>query len=157
MNGVTENDCAKPKFQFCPECRSLLYPRTFNDDNRPKLLLSCRLCPYFRVVTDDSEKIISSQIMAHDRAKDLQDLPDLREDKTYPVTHKTPGRTYACPKCGVEDAVFFQARHALVNPVSKKDTRDHTSMKVVYICRNKTCNHRWAIHTKPDVSQALMA
>ncbi|PVU88281.1 hypothetical protein BB561_005941 [Smittium simulii] len=110
-------------FKFCPECSNLLYPRDQRDTMQ--LFYACRNCEY-------QEKADNNCLYRHEVAyipsEQTMVITDLSSDPTLPRTNIVP-----CPKCGHEEAVFFQSqsRHP--------DTR----MTLYYVCCNKTCQYRW--------------
>ncbi|CAG8533104.1 5386_t:CDS:2 [Ambispora gerdemannii] len=100
----------------------MLYPK---EDKEIRLLTyACRNCEYQEpsenqcVYRNDVENIIEQT---------TSEIKDLAADPTFPRTKKQ------CPKCGHDEAVFFQS------PSRRLDTK----MTLFYACADKRCGYRW--------------
>uniref|UniRef100_A0A1I7XG92 DNA-directed RNA polymerase subunit n=1 Tax=Heterorhabditis bacteriophora TaxID=37862 RepID=A0A1I7XG92_HETBA len=109
--------------KFCPECNNMLYPR--EDKEHRQLLYSCRNCEHKQVA--DNPCIYVNKLM-HEVDELTQIVADVVHDPTLPKTEDHP-----CPKCGYNQAVFFQAQ----------TRRAEEEMRLYYVCMDSTCGHRW--------------
>ncbi|KAK2460861.1 hypothetical protein APHAL10511_007331 [Amanita phalloides] len=115
---------------FCQECNNLLYPRA--DPQRRIMVYACRICPYDEigenkcVYRNDLLKVTKEQIGV---------IQDIGSDPT--LSHSN----LPCPKCGHEDAVFFQ----------DQSKRKETRMILFFICVK--CNHPFFDPTLPVESR----
>ncbi|KAG9233958.1 DNA-directed RNA polymeras-like protein II subunit rpb9 [Amylocarpus encephaloides] len=105
-------------FRFCSECSNMLYPK--EDPDTRQLNFACRTCQY-------SESATSACVFRNKLNSSTGEVSgvttDVASDPTLPRSNKT------CPKCGHEDAVFFQ---------SQQRTAD-SGMTLFYVCGNNTC------------------
>eukprot|EP00667_Euglena_gracilis_P023767 EG_transcript_26985 len=110
--------------KFCKECNNMLYPK--EDRKNKKLLFVCQQCNHSEpaalhvVYRNELKKAVSENIM-----KDV--LETYVDDPTLPRT-----RTAHCPKCGFNEATFFQ------NPLGTGD-----SMSLYFVCLNPECKASW--------------
>ncbi|KAH8553710.1 hypothetical protein BGW37DRAFT_486836 [Umbelopsis sp. PMI_123] len=109
-------------FKYCSECNNMLYPR--EDKTNRKLLFACRNC-HFEEDADNS--CVYRHEIVHAPSEQTMVLTDLSADPTLPRT------TTACPRCGYQEAVFFQSAAR----------RADTKMTLFYVCCNRACGHRW--------------
>ncbi|KAI8917566.1 hypothetical protein DFJ77DRAFT_310178 [Powellomyces hirtus] len=113
-------------FRFCSECNNLLYPREERATRR--LVFGCRHCSH----EEEAEHTqVYEHIVSAVAREQKVDGADLIMDPTVPHTKSK------CPKCGVEDALFFPSR---------SKSREAT-MKLTYVCCVPSCKHVW---TDPD-------
>ncbi|TFK75524.1 hypothetical protein BDN72DRAFT_831784 [Pluteus cervinus] len=103
---------------FCSECNNLLYPKA--DSNRRMMLYACRICQYEEVGEDAC--VYRNDLLTVTKEK-IGITTDLGGDPT--LAHSN----ISCPRCGTEDAVFFQ----------DQSKRKETRMILFFVCAK--CNH----------------
>ncbi|KAF2652722.1 hypothetical protein K491DRAFT_635146 [Lophiostoma macrostomum CBS 122681] len=107
-------------FRFCSECSNLLFPR--EDKANSELLFACRTCSF-------TEKAPSSCVMRHEIASSVGDTAGITQDVAQDPT--LPRILKPCPKCGENEAVFFQSQQRTAE----------TGMKLYYVCC--ACGNVW--------------
>ena len=119
--------------KFCSECSNMLYPTEVAEEK--KLAYVCKCCGHRDVVEgrDQNAYCVFSHDVSLSYEKFIQD-PELSQDKTLSRT-----RTSHCPKCGYNEAVFFQ------NPASASG---ELGMSLVFVCCRKSpsgelCGYHW--------------
>eukprot|EP00730_Choanoeca_flexa_P016808 TRINITY_DN8010_c0_g2_i1.p1 TRINITY_DN8010_c0_g2~~TRINITY_DN8010_c0_g2_i1.p1 ORF type:complete len:226 (+),score=26.57 TRINITY_DN8010_c0_g2_i1:88-678(+) len=117
-----------PRFvgiKFCENCRNMLAP--YEDRQSRRLIYKCRSCPEGVPGAQepaDNNCIYVSRAVQHIDAL-AQINQDVADDPTLPHHNKI------CPKCGGEDAVYFQAQA----------NREQSNMKLYFVCC--ACGHKW--------------
>ncbi|TFK28120.1 DNA-directed RNA polymerase II [Coprinopsis marcescibilis] len=114
---------------FCSECNNLLYPK--GDLQRGLLAYNCRICPYEEIV--DNRMIYKNDLLTVTKEQ-VGVTTDLGSDPT--LAHSN----IPCPKCGTEDAVFYQ----------DQSKRKETRMILFYVCTK--CNHTFMDPSLPPES-----
>ncbi|KAL1919052.1 uncharacterized protein VTP21DRAFT_2433 [Calcarisporiella thermophila] len=115
-------DNTATSFKFCSECNNMLYPKA--DKINKILLFACRNCDHQEEATGNC---VYRHDIQHGPSEQTMVLTDLSADPTLPRA-KVP-----CPRCGHEEAVFFQS----------SARRADTKMTLFYVCCNRVCGHRW--------------
>ncbi|XP_055357918.1 DNA-directed RNA polymerase II subunit RPB9-like [Paramacrobiotus metropolitanus] len=109
--------------RFCGECNNMLYPK--EDKSTRRLMYTCRNCVF-------SEPAMNSCVYVNKILHKVDELThivsDVVADPTLPRTNDHP-----CPKCGHQNAVFFQAQ----------SRRGEEEMRLYYVCCAANCLHRW--------------
>ncbi|PTB66217.1 hypothetical protein BBK36DRAFT_1119506 [Trichoderma citrinoviride] len=120
---TTTDDGGAPKheqitFRFCSECSNMLYPK--EDEELRKLQFTCRTCQY----TEDAQSTcVFRNVLNSSSGETAGVTQDVASDPTLPRSNKT------CPKCGHQEAVFFQSQERSAD----------TGMKLFYVCCD--CGH----------------
>lgn len=112
---------------FCSECNNLLYPKA--DQQRRIMVYACRICPYDEI---GENKCVYRNDLLTVTKEQMGVVTDLMNDPT--LAHAD----MPCPKCGNEDAVYFQ----------DQSKRKETRMILFYVCTR--CNHSF---TDPSVTR----
>jgi len=102
---------------FCAECNNLLYPKA--DPERRAMVYACRICPFDDV--GENQCVYRNDLLTVTKEK-VGVVTDLGGDPT--LSHAN----IACPRCGHEDAVYFQ----------DQSKRKETRMILFYVCTK--CN-----------------
>ncbi|KAG8906664.1 DNA-directed RNA polymerase II core subunit rpb9 [Tulasnella sp. 403] len=104
--------------QFCSECNNILSPKA--DPARRLMLMWCRSC--------NAEETSQSPIVyKNDLLTDTRERAGVTQDLGLDPT--LPHAIIACPKCGNEDAVFYQ----------DQSKRKETRMILFYVCTSRSC------------------
>lgn len=122
---------------FCPECNNVLYPKE-NRQHR-KLTMYCRNCHY---EVDSVTSCISINHVQREIDPMSQVIADVLSDPTLPHTKVVGFDDVYCPKCGHDDAVFFQAQA----------NREKEGMRLYYVCT--ACGNRWT-KTHEELNEGL--
>ncbi|RDX39960.1 hypothetical protein OH76DRAFT_1413272 [Lentinus brumalis] len=105
---------------FCSECNNLLYPKA--DPNRRVMVYACRICAYDEI--GENQCVYRNDLLTVTREQ-VGVTADLASDPT--LAHQK----MVCPKCGHDDAVFFQ----------DQSKRKQTRMILFYVCTK--CNNAY--------------
>ncbi|CAG8535552.1 5170_t:CDS:2 [Ambispora leptoticha] len=101
----------------------MLYPK--EDKEERILTYACRNCEYQEPAEN---QCVYKNDLDNAMEQTTSEIKDLAADPTLPRTKKT------CPKCGHDEAVFFQS------PSRRPDTK----MTLFYACADvKRCGYRW--------------
>ncbi|EPQ51866.1 hypothetical protein GLOTRDRAFT_80865 [Gloeophyllum trabeum ATCC 11539] len=103
---------------FCSECNNLLYPKA--DSARRVMVYACRICAYDEV--GENQCVYRNDLLTVTKEK-VGVTTDLGSDPT--LAHSN----ISCPRCGNEDAVFFQ----------DQSKRKETRMILFFVCTK--CDH----------------
>ncbi|KAF2763271.1 hypothetical protein EJ05DRAFT_32640 [Pseudovirgaria hyperparasitica] len=110
----------KIAFRFCSECSNLLYPK--EDKINARLMFACRTCQY---ATEALTPMVTRKEVSSSAGDTAGLTDDIGQDPTLPRVEKL------CPKCGENEAVFFQSQQR----------SSETGMKLYYVCC--TCGQVW--------------
>ncbi|EIM87252.1 uncharacterized protein STEHIDRAFT_130700 [Stereum hirsutum FP-91666 SS1] len=103
---------------FCGECNNLLYPKA--DQQRRTMVYACRICTHSEV--GDNSCVYRNDLLTVTKEQ-VGVTNDLGVDPSLAHSNMT------CPKCGHEDAVFFQ----------DQSKRKETRMILFFVCTK--CNN----------------
>ncbi|EKM57318.1 uncharacterized protein PHACADRAFT_160812 [Phanerochaete carnosa HHB-10118-sp] len=115
---------------FCSECNNLLYPKA--DPDRRIMVYACRICDFDE---PGENKLVYRNDLLTVTKEQVGVTHDLPTDTT--LAHAK----MVCPKCGNDDAVYFQ----------DQSKRRETRMILFYVCTK--CNHSYLDPTLPTDSR----